>query len=70
MSTDDVLSQLNPWDLLRVAGLMWLGLLLRLVAVPLVVAVLLVTRAVVAVDTAASTRPTPPRRYTTPATTS
>lgn len=46
---------------LRIALLVYLGLLLRLVALPLAVAALLSARLVAAVDSAATPRPTPPR---------
>jgi hypothetical protein len=50
----DVLGQYATRTALRVAGLVYLGLLLRLVALPLAVAALLTGRLVAVVDAAAT----------------
>lgn len=54
MTAYDVLSQYATRTALRVAGLVYLGLLLRLIALPLAVAALLTGRLVDAVDAAAA----------------
>ena len=60
MSVYEVLAQLKTGAALRVAGLVMVALVLRLVAVPLAVAALLMARLVAAVDSAATPRSTPP----------
>lgn len=60
MSAYELLAQLRTRAVLRVAGLVWLALALRLIALPLAVVALLAHRLVVAVDTAITTHPAPP----------
>lgn len=66
MTAYDVLGQYATRTALRVAGLVYLGLLLRLIALPLAVAALLAGRLVAAVDAAAA-RATLPRLTQPPA---
>jgi hypothetical protein len=60
MTTYDVLSKYSTGVALRIAGLVMVALLLRLVAVPLAVAALLTGRLVACVDSAVMPAPRPP----------
>lgn len=60
MTAYEALAGYRTRTALRVALLVYLGLLLRLVALPLAVAALLCARLVAVVDTAATPRPAPP----------
>ena len=60
MTAYDLLARYSTGAALRIAVLLLIGLLLRLVALPLAVAALLTGRLVIAVDSAATPRPAPP----------
>lgn len=60
MTVYDALNRYPTRTVLRVAGLLMVALLLRLVAVPLAVVALLTGRLVAVVDAALTPRPTPP----------
>jgi hypothetical protein len=61
VNTYDVLSRYPTGAVLRIACLVLLGLVVRLVALPLAVAALLTGRAVTALDARVASRPAPPR---------